>query len=605
MIKRFAIALTLLALLTIPALTIAGAGSNGDGDRPASSELTDKQRAETIDELNEKLAEHFDEKRYRKAKATVKALIDLDGENPVHWYNLACAQSRLEEIKPAMESLKKAASLGYGDLGHMQKDPDLANVRKHENYPKVVAAVRKQLLRQRLGERGERMQKLRRLHAISEKAIGYFHEKEYDKAKQQLKRALKLDPDNAITWYNMACAESRLGNPDQAVQALETAIENGYVEFRHMEKDPDLEAIRKTGGYKMIWKRRDEILRDRARKIEATLRKQFGEDYLYEIDDERKLVFATNVDRQTLDDLKSELTMQTKSLQEQLFDHSFEHHVTVVVPKSWKMGAIGGYYRHGAKMLVSKNIGMTLRHEFTHALHFADQDGLGQQHPIWVAEGFATLFETSDFDGKGQLLPTVNRRLNILQQLVKRKKTIPFDKFMKNSHGDFMKRAAIAYPQTRYIMMYLYEKGLLKDWYDAYTAGWDEDETGIKALEKVLDKDLKAIENDWKKWVLAQEASPMRVQPNQAYIGIQVRPVNDGLAIARLIKGSGADKGGLRAGDVIVKIDGKRMVDAGDLIRLVTSHKVGDTLTIDYRRDGRYNTVEVTLGKMPDLRRQR
>jgi len=55
-------------------------------------------------------------------------------------------------------------------------------------------------------------------------------------------------------------------------------------------------------------------------------------------------------------------------------------------------------------------MGSILTHEFTHALHFADQEGRGQEHPIWIAEGLATLFESSKLLG-GHAVPQANYRL--------------------------------------------------------------------------------------------------------------------------------------------------------------------------------------------------
>ena len=48
-----------------------------------------------------------------------------------------------------------------------------------------------------------------------------------------------------------------------------------------------------------------------------------------------------------------------------------------------------------------------------------------------------------------------------------------------------------------------------------------------------------------------------------------------------------------------VKIDGRRMVEAGALIRLVSKHKVGDSLEIEFRRGGQYRTTKVVLQPMP------
>jgi predicted metalloprotease with PDZ domain len=162
-----------------------------------------------------------------------------------------------------------------------------------------------------------------------------------------------------------------------------------------------------------------------------------------------------------------------------------------------------------------------------------------------------------------------------------------------------MQQAIVAYPQCRYMLMYVYEKGLLKQWYDAYAAGYEADPTGIKALEKVFDKKVAQIEADWKKWVAELPAPPLQLAANHAYVGVRVSAVVDGLRIVQIVPGSAADKAGLKVGDVISGIDDERVVDPDDLLLLVDAHKVGDELQIQYRRDGQYATVAVELLPMP------
>ena len=266
----------------------------------------------------------------------------------------------------------------------------------------------------------------RRIARINRQLTALFEQKKYEQCEALLKEALKLDPDNGITWYNLACVHSRTGRKDRAVEALDTAVAHGYSGFRHMERDPDLDAIRKMPGYRKIIARRDEIHRERAEKIRDRLRKEFGEGYLVGVDHERKLVFATNVDRHTLDEMKQRLTTYATAQWADLFTHGFERYHTVVVPRSsdWPSERMGGFYARQTHTLYARNVGMTLVHEFTHALHAADQDGFGQHHPIWVTEGLATLFETSRV-ADGHAMPRVNRRLNLLQHLVRRKRTAP------------------------------------------------------------------------------------------------------------------------------------------------------------------------------------
>ena len=78
------------------------------------------------------------------------------------------------------------------------------------------------------------------------------------------------------------------------------------------------------------------------------------------------------------------------------------------------------------------------------------------------------------------------------------------------------------------------------------------------------------------------------------------REQHTGVEVAEVEPGGPAYISGVRAGDVIVNLDGERVIDPGKLLRIVDKHKVGDKIKIRYRRDGQYKTVAVTLGAMPE-----
>lgn len=62
-----------------------------------------------------------------------------------------------------------------------------------------------------------------------------------------------------------------------------------------------------------------------------------------------------------------------------------------------------------------------------------------------------------------------------------------------------------------------------------------------------------------------------------------------------IVTGGPAYKAGLKDGDIITKIGGVQIGSAGSLSSLVSEYKVGDTIEVEYIRDGETNTVNVTL----------
>jgi serine protease Do len=73
----------------------------------------------------------------------------------------------------------------------------------------------------------------------------------------------------------------------------------------------------------------------------------------------------------------------------------------------------------------------------------------------------------------------------------------------------------------------------------------------------------------------------------------------NGALIAGVEKGGPAEKGGLQAGDVITKFDGKAIVNSSDLPRAVGGAKPGKAVPVEVMRKGANKTLSVAVGEMP------
>ena len=67
----------------------------------------------------------------------------------------------------------------------------------------------------------------------------------YARALQVDRRLVRLLPDRAVPWYNLACSYAVLGMTDPAVSALQRALELGYRHLDHLRRDPDLRSLRR------------------------------------------------------------------------------------------------------------------------------------------------------------------------------------------------------------------------------------------------------------------------------------------------------------------------------------------------------------------------
>jgi S1-C subfamily serine protease len=111
-----------------------------------------------------------------------------------------------------------------------------------------------------------------------------------------------------------------------------------------------------------------------------------------------------------------------------------------------------------------------------------------------------------------------------------------------------------------------------------------------------------------------------------AYIGVSTQPLYPQLAsklglntdhgglISEVVPGSPANEAGLRegkgklrfqaavyetGGDVILAVEGRKVIGPNDLADFVSDYKPGETIVLDVLRDGKEVEVEVTLGKRP------
>ena len=105
----------------------------------------------------------------------------------------------------------------------------------------------------------------------------------------------------------------------------------------------------------------------------------------------------------------------------------------------------------------------------------------------------------------------------------------------------------------------------------------------------------------------AERAAPERPGPSGvgapggAFLGIaaDTRAGWDGVRLGAVVPRSAADQAGLRAGDVLVRLDDTALQAFSDLRALLDRHRPGDALALVYLRDGVDHATTVTLGTRP------
>jgi putative serine protease PepD len=86
------------------------------------------------------------------------------------------------------------------------------------------------------------------------------------------------------------------------------------------------------------------------------------------------------------------------------------------------------------------------------------------------------------------------------------------------------------------------------------------------------------------------------------YLGVNLAPPaggQDGALVQEVVPDSPAAKAGLRAGDLVVGIDGQSVADYGELGARIRAHKPGDKITLKVNRGGNETTITATLSRRP------
>jgi len=80
--------------------------------------------------------------RYSEGLGVDEQLAQLEPDNPLVFYNLACSYSLTDQCERAAAALEKALELGYNDFKWLAKDPDLKQLRGHPRYQRIREIIK-------------------------------------------------------------------------------------------------------------------------------------------------------------------------------------------------------------------------------------------------------------------------------------------------------------------------------------------------------------------------------------------------------------------------------------------------------------------------------
>ncbi len=205
-------------------------------------------------------------------------------------YNLACAHALAGQKSQALNSLEKAIHAGYSDPHHMQEDSDLRSLRGDPRFQKLTELAhdldlnrfRKTLWEERStvstaihwvsqGDRSEYSPEVwapaikfyRGFTAKNpEVGIGWFnlgyalhYSERFEEAGEAFNKARDHGFRPSTSTYNVACGLSMLNRVDEAIAALQKAIDLGF--NNGFEHDSDLENLKSDDRFRALARKQE------------------------------------------------------------------------------------------------------------------------------------------------------------------------------------------------------------------------------------------------------------------------------------------------------------------------------------------------------------
>lgn len=452
---------------------------------------------------------------------------------------------------------------------------------------------------------------------LESQGIEAMHAGEYQQAEDVFRALIELRPQSFVGHYNLAAAHSMQGEIKDSIASISNALALGFSDRLQLERDPDLKQLRESAFFGQLMEQWGALIESRRAGDLKLLRGLIKKDLLERTDELYRLELLSAHDETATDQAHDELLMIAEWAQSTLFTglRGYELNdspwIVVVLPDragflSWavttfgpsvqgSISSVGGAYEHQQRRLVAQDLGATLRHEFIHVLHWRDMNRLGQAHAAWVQEGLASLIE--DYDMRGDRpVPVASWRTNIVKRQLEVNRLPSIEKLTQIEMNAFTaKRPLAQYAQARTLMLWLYETGKLRSFYDHYCAHFSADPSGYQSLIAATGFDEKELDTQYRRWVADLRSVPETGSDLPATLGIEIENGSGDGVVVKALPGNASTRTGLRLGSVITHINDRPTRDLFELIRVLGDYRAGERVTLHHRRGKIHSTSETVL----------
>ena len=168
-----------------------------------------------------------------------KKAIELDPNSYTGHWILGRLLLRTDRYAEAAESFKKVIELNpdfysaYNDLTIVYEKMG-KHEKSNEMLDKMLETINRHLIKHPDDARG---------HLFY--AVSLAHKGDLDRAREEAKKALEINPNDPLMQYNASCFYSQMDDKKLAIESLKNAFAAGYQDYEWVKRDSDLENIRK------------------------------------------------------------------------------------------------------------------------------------------------------------------------------------------------------------------------------------------------------------------------------------------------------------------------------------------------------------------------